>query len=239
MRFFKFKRLKIVEQIGIVFFSAVLIPMSVFGFIINNVNQQSMRYQLRESAVLITNMVSDEIDFFVDNVSGMLEHLAFSLKYMQNDAIRSKYLIEVQEQIENCEEIVIRTTEWKGLVALMYPTDWSYASSNPECKSDIWYGAHTSYNLTNGGVCTKNNWVSTDYDGEHTNAFEFLTSMDNFLGEGSALFMGGGGLNLNFRVSTPAMYVDSYSVKPSLYLKSNVKIISGNGSRDNPYKLGI
>ena len=107
MRFFKFKRLKIVEQIGIVFFSAVLIPMSVFGFIINNVNQQSMRYQLRESAVLITNMVSDEIDFFTDNVSGMLEHLAFSLKYMQNDAIRLKYLIEVQEQIENCEEIVI------------------------------------------------------------------------------------------------------------------------------------
>lgn len=107
MRFFKFKRLKIVEQIGIVFFSAVLIPMSVFGFIINNVNQQSMRYQLRESAVLITNMVSDEIDFFTDNVSGMLEHLAFSLKYMQNDAVRSKYLLEVQEQIENCEEIVI------------------------------------------------------------------------------------------------------------------------------------
>ncbi|MBR5555163.1 GHKL domain-containing protein [bacterium] len=107
MRFFKFKRLKIVEQIGIVFFSAVLIPMSVFGFIINNVNQQSMRYQLRESAVLITNMVSDEIDFFTDNVSGMLEHLAFSLKYMQNDAIRLKYLIEVQEQIENCEEIAI------------------------------------------------------------------------------------------------------------------------------------
>ena len=80
MRFFKFKRLKIVEQIGIVFFFAVLIPMSVFGFIINNVNQQSMRHQLRESAVLITNMVSDEIDFFSDNVSGMLEHLPFSLK---------------------------------------------------------------------------------------------------------------------------------------------------------------
>ena len=107
MRFFKFKRLKIVEQIGIVFFFAVLIPMSVFGFIINNVNQQSMRYQLRESAILITNMVSDEIDFFADNVSGMLEHLAFSLKYMKNDATRKKYLEEVQAQIENCESIVI------------------------------------------------------------------------------------------------------------------------------------
>jgi len=111
MRFFKFKRLKIVEQIGIVFFFAVLIPMSVFGFIINNVNQQSMRYQLRESAVLISNMVSDEIDFFADNVSGMLEHLAFSLKYFKDDATRNKYLQEVKTQIENCESIVIANNQ--------------------------------------------------------------------------------------------------------------------------------
>lgn len=107
MRFFRFKRLKIVEQIGIVFFFAVLIPMSVFGFIINNVNQQSMRYQLRESAILITNMVSDEIDFFADNVSGMLEHLALSLKYFKDDATRNKYLQEVKSQIKDCESIVI------------------------------------------------------------------------------------------------------------------------------------
>lgn len=107
MKFFKFKRLKIVEQIGIVFFFAVLIPMSVFGFIINNVNQQSMRYQLRESAVLITNIISDEIDFFSDNVSGMMKHLAFSLKYLNNSAAREKYLKEVQNGIDSCGEIVV------------------------------------------------------------------------------------------------------------------------------------
>lgn len=107
MKWFKFKRLKIVEQIGIVFFFAVLIPMSVFGFIINNVNQHSMRYQLRESAILITNIISDEIDFFADNVSGMLEHLAFSLKYINNNAAREKYLKEVQTQIDSCEGIII------------------------------------------------------------------------------------------------------------------------------------
>ena len=28
-------------------------------------------------------------------------------------------------------------------------------------------------------------------------------------------------------------------VRPSLYLKSNVTIISGDGSSSNPYKLGI
>ena len=48
---FKFKRLKIVEQIAIVFFFAVLIPMTISGFIINNINQQSVRSQLRQTAV--------------------------------------------------------------------------------------------------------------------------------------------------------------------------------------------
>ena len=107
MKFFKFKRLKIVEQIAVVFFFAVLIPMSVSGFIINNVNQQSMRYQLRESAVLIANMVSDEIDFFTDTVTGNMEQLAFSLKYFKTPAMREKYLQDVKPALQNCEDLVI------------------------------------------------------------------------------------------------------------------------------------
>lgn len=107
MLLFKFKRLKIVEQIAIVFFFAVLIPMSVSGFIINNVNQHSMRYQLRESAVLIANMVSDEIDFFTDTVTGNMEQLAFSLKYFKSPSRREKYLQDVKENLQNCEDLVI------------------------------------------------------------------------------------------------------------------------------------
>lgn len=107
MKIFKFKRLKIVEQIAIVFFFAVLIPMSVSGFIINNVNQQSMRSQLRESAVLITNMVSDEIDFFSETITGNLEQLALSLKFFKNPSQRAKYLAEVKNSMANCENLAI------------------------------------------------------------------------------------------------------------------------------------
>ena len=77
---FKFKRLKIVEQIGIVFFFAVLIPMTISGFIINNVNQHSMRTQLRESAVLIANMVSAEVDFLYKSGEGLHNELFRSLQ---------------------------------------------------------------------------------------------------------------------------------------------------------------
>ena len=114
MSIFKFNRLKIVEQIAIVFFFAVLIPMSVSAFIINNVNQQSIRYQLRESAVLISNIVSDEIDFFTDTVTGNLEQLALSLKYFNNSSRRAAYLKAVRESMQNCEDLVIASNQMEA-----------------------------------------------------------------------------------------------------------------------------
>lgn len=67
--------------------------MTISGFIINNINQQSMRYQLRESAVLIANMVSDEIDFFNKTVSSNLDQIVYSLNYLP--AKRQKMTISV------------------------------------------------------------------------------------------------------------------------------------------------
>ena len=83
------KHFKIVEQIAVVFVFAVIVPMSISGFIINNINQQSMRYQLRESAVLIANMVSDEIDFFNKTVSSNLDQVVFSLNYFKTPAAKT------------------------------------------------------------------------------------------------------------------------------------------------------
>ena len=105
--FFKFKRLKIVEQIGIVLFFAVLIPMTISGFIINNIKQQTVRAQLRESAVLIANMVSDEIDFFSDSVSKLLEQVASTLKYFPTRDAKIKYLNKIIKELDYCENLEI------------------------------------------------------------------------------------------------------------------------------------
>lgn len=103
------KHLKIVEQIAIVFIFAVVVPMTISGFIINNINQQSMRYQLRESAVLIANMVSDEIDFFNKTVSSNLEQIVYSLNYFPTKKAKSDYLKSVVKTLPDCEELKIAT----------------------------------------------------------------------------------------------------------------------------------
>lgn len=101
------KHLKIVEQIAIVFIFAVIVPMTISGFIINNINQQSMRYQLRESAVLIANMVSDEIDFFNKTVTSNLEQAIFSLQYFPTEKSKNAYLKSIAKTLPDCEGLEI------------------------------------------------------------------------------------------------------------------------------------
>lgn len=101
------KKLKIIEQIAIVFFIAVVIPMSISGFVINNINQQSVRHQLRESAILVASMVSDEIDFFMKTNETTLAQIADTLEYLPTPKQKDKFIKDVARRYPNCEDIVI------------------------------------------------------------------------------------------------------------------------------------
>ena len=74
-KFFSKRRLKIAEQIIIVIFFAVIIPMTISAVIINNVNQQSNRAQLRDAATMIADIVSEEV---ADTITGILSEYAKS-----------------------------------------------------------------------------------------------------------------------------------------------------------------
>jgi len=101
------KKLKIIEQIAIVFFVAVVIPTSISGFIINNINQQSVRHQLRESAILVASMVSDEIDFFLKTNETTLAQIADTLEYLPSKKLKDKFIKDVARKYPNCEDIII------------------------------------------------------------------------------------------------------------------------------------
>lgn len=107
----KFKRLKIAEQILIVLLGAVIIPMAISGFIINNINQQSMRSQLRESAVLITNMVSEEVDVFVTSSLNELNQINFTMEYLNSGpSAKKRYLRNVLRNSPEFKDLTIINT---------------------------------------------------------------------------------------------------------------------------------
>ena len=107
VQFFSKRRLKIAEQIIIVIFFAVLIPMTVSGVIINNINQQSNRAQLRSAAIMIANIVSEEIDVFEHSINNELTQIISTLEYMKNPAQEQKYLDSIIGDLPFYKELTV------------------------------------------------------------------------------------------------------------------------------------
>ncbi len=106
-QFFSKRHLKIAEQIIIVIFFAVLIPMTVSGFIINNINQQSNRAQLRAAVVMIANIVSEEVDVFVHSINNELTQIIATLEYYDSKEQEQKYLDTILKSLPFYTELTV------------------------------------------------------------------------------------------------------------------------------------
>jgi len=120
-----------------------------------------------------------------------------------------------------CSDLVNRTTKWKGKIALIYASDYAYASGEQSCLYDV-RGEESTCNLEN--------WLQVKTSGD-----EYWTLAPQSSSENSyRIWVIGNTKKLEYdNVS------DVYKIFPSLYLKSSVKIISGDGTQNNPYKLSI
>ena len=107
VQFFSKRRLKIAEQIIIVIFFAVIIPMAVCGFIINNINQQSNRSQLRDAAIMIANSVSEEADVFQASVENNLSQIATTLEHFGTSEENQEYLNLIIKEMSYYKELKI------------------------------------------------------------------------------------------------------------------------------------
>ena len=116
-----------------------------------------------------------------------------------------------------CNDTVTRTTEWTGYIALPYVTDWAYASSEDDCN--------TKMDKSSTYKCKNNNWM------QRSTIAWYLSPNARGSDAGFAWYVSGDG----YASYGYAAY--SYAVAPSIYLKSNVLIESGNGTSSNPYIL--
>ena len=106
-QFFSKRHLKIAEQIIIVIFFAVLIPMTVSGVIINNINQQSNRAQLRSAAMMIANIVSEEVDVFVHSINNELTQITETLEYYKSKNQEQTYLDTIIKSLPFYKELAV------------------------------------------------------------------------------------------------------------------------------------
>ena len=123
-----------------------------------------------------------------------------------------------------CNDTVTRTTEWTGYIALPYVTDWAYASSESVCETNM-----QKQGSLGEDICKNNNWMH--YGSTYKDITWYLSpSADSTDAKNFQIVRGDG-----FVTGGYAAY--PFSVFPTLYLKSNVLIESGNGTSDSPYTL--
>ena len=116
------------------------------------------------------------------------------------------------KHVSNPSDGVTRMDYWDGKIALMYASDYGFASTDSACRKDI--------GSTN---CKNNNWLHNQKD-------QF--TMSNFVEEDALSTV------LDADSYGGVHYVDTsmnISVRPTLYLKSDVIIKDGKGTSANPF----
>lgn len=121
-----------------------------------------------------------------------------------------------------------RPIVWTGKIALIYASDYGYASTDTECRKDLRAGLTLTDNKIDatGANCKNNNWLY-----RNTN---YLTISPCSWNPGFAFYQVRSG---NIDNNGSAVYLNM-PVFPSLYLSSDIKIISGEGISSNAYQLG-
>ena len=104
-------RLKIVEQIIIVSIFAVIVTMTICGFVINNINQHSIRKQLCNIGIIVANSVSDSIDVFQKSIEYELLQISQNLDYFPTYSAKMNYLRKIKNNSKLYSDIRIIGSE--------------------------------------------------------------------------------------------------------------------------------
>ena len=179
--------------------------------ITNNWTEATLKKELNETYL---NSLTSEAQSMIGNA-----------KYYLGGATRSNITKDVmysnERQISgNMYYAGTNPTNWVGKVAVMYASDYGYAVPDICTQNLNTYKDDT----TN---CVNTNWLYNIKVTEWVlnqvtkNAYVFNIYGGNYINSG--------GRNVT----------SSYAVRPTLYLKSNVKITGGDGTSSDPYILGI
>ena len=120
--------------------------------------------------------------------------------------------------ISNPSDGITRTTSWTGKVALMYPSDYGYATDFNNCSESLF---HYDYD-----GCYDNDWLSYEIGKAHM----FLSPSSDYAYKRYGITNGYAGV-----IAAVELREVVGEVMPVFYLNSELGIVSGNGSEGNPY----
>ena len=126
-----------------------------------------------------------------------------------------------------CNDSVTRTTTWKGKVGLMYVSDYGYATSGGSTTDRTTCLNKELYSWSGYSDCYVNNWLF------NSTSWQWTLSIPEFFYDAYREFI----ISSSGYVNASSDDFLSNAVFPAVYLLSSVKIVTGDGSKSNPYTL--
>ena len=129
----------------------------------------------------------------------------------------------------NCTDQVTRTTKWTGMVGVMYPSDYAYATGGGVTKGRDACLAASPSTWANSGMtdCRDKDWLKSSGN-QWT-----ITPIGNTSNANQVMYITSSGI-----IGSDNSY-HNIEIRPTVYLKPTVKISGGTGIKDNPYKLSL
>lgn len=188
-------------------------------------NTNSCLYCIGKSQEICQNNCSSDIlklsNTSINMISDAIWHLG-SIEYLSDLTLEQAYNAERGglngkelctktngDSYYECNDNFERHLEWEGKVGLIYPSDYGYASTNENCPSKL---------FENVSTCNIDNWL-------HINDFYWTITPLAYLWNSSSAW--------SVTASSGVAGIGTWgavAVRPSVYLKSEVQIIDGNGA---------
>lgn len=129
-----------------------------------------------------------------------------------------------------CNDTVNRAVTWAGKIGLMYPSDYGYATSGGNSVNRTNCLDTILYNWRNTVVtdCKENNWLYKP------GVTQWLLTPEANVADASHVFIA-----FEDGIVGRSLTYFPCEIRPAVYLKSNIKITSGNGSINNAFKLSL
>ena len=168
------------------------------------------------------NKINDTAKSMIQNTTWTLGGTTYKTSNPPYETYPVNELYQKERETQVYSGHATTSTDYIGLI---YPSDYGYASTDASCRQNLRSGVTYTNNAYSGTpTCKNNNWL---FKGVwywpispcSSNAYRvFRVYSDGSLTDNSALYREG--------------------VRPSVYLKSDIKIVSGSGTKDDSFKLG-
>ena len=175
-----------------------------------------------QAASLNTYLNTDYYNSLTDTAKNMIDSVKYYLGGRNWDNANGTHLGTASDMYTWERGTTVysgRSTNWIGLIGLMYPSDYAYTYAyevDNKCYTDP-------------GYCDKGTPTAGWIYNTNSNSHQWTIAPRSVFSSVAFIVSDSGYFEENYIVSNP------YGVRPVLYLKSNIQIDSGDGTEGSPY----